>query len=798
MVTIEINGQQLQVRKGAMVIEAADEAGITIPRFCYHKKLSVAANCRMCLVEVEKVAKPLPACATPVTDGMKIFTKSAKAIEAQKSVMEFLLINHPLDCPICDQGGECDLQDLAMGYGKGVSRFSEKKRVVADKSIGSLITTEMTRCIHCTRCVRFGQEVAGIMELGATGRGEHTRIGTYVERAVDSEMSGNVIDLCPVGALTSKPYRYTGRPWENQQHESIAPHDCLGSNIYYEVRRNQVMRVLPRENEQLNEVWISDRDRFSYTAIYSDERVRQPMIKQGEQWETVPWETALTYAVEGLNAVREQKTAAQIGALISPSATLEEHYLLQKLLRGMGSNNIDHRLRQQDFNAQQQAPLFPGLGMALAELENLDAVLLLGSWVRKDQPIAAHRLRKAARKGAAVMVLNALDYDFNLPLAEHLVVAPAQMPLQLAGIAKALLVLSGKAAPEGAEALLENVSSSDDQVEIARQLANAEKSALLIGTQAMHQEEFSSLQALAGLIAELSDATLGFLPEGANSSGASLAGTLPHRGAAGAVLENAGKHTQQMLSEPLGAYLLFGVEPEFDCANPMQAQQAMEGADFVVSFSAYVTDNMKSYADVILPISLAAETGGSFVNAEGCWQSFQGVVEPQEETRPGWKILRVLGNLLQQDGFAYVSVDGVRNEVKTLCADQNYSGRLAWHCPSSLKSAGEGLQRIGHLPMYATDPQLRRAAALQQTSDAITAAAYLNMQTANTLGVHDTEMVTVEQDGMRSNLQVVFDEGVPDDCVFIPPAVEGSKTLGNAYGRISLQSVAVKKSEASR
>ncbi len=770
-----------------MVIEAADNAGITIPRFCYHKKLSVAASCRMCLVEVEKVAKPLPACATPVTDGMRVITYSQKAIDAQKSVMEFLLINHPLDCPICDQGGECELQDLAMGYGNDVSRFSEKKRVVPDRNIGPLIATGMTRCIHCTRCVRFGQEIAGVMELGATGRGEHMRIGTYVEQTVNSEMSGNVIDLCPVGALTSKPYRYTARPWENTRHAGVAPHDCLGSNIHYEVRRNHVMRVLPKENEALNEVWLSDRDRFSYTAVYHPQRAGRPMIKQGEEWKETEWETALHYAVEGLKAVAKAKSAEQIGALISPSATLEEHYLLQKLIRGLGSSHIDHRLQQLDFTHQEHAPLYPGLGVAIAGLEELDAVLLVGSWIRKDQPIAAHRLRKASRKGAVIMALNPLDYDFTFPLAENLVVPPSEMPQQLAAVAKALLTISGKPAPAGLERLLENVTTQDSHLQIARHLHSAGKGAVLLGAQAMSQPEFSQLQALAGVIADQAGVVVGFLPQGANAAGACLAGSLPHRTVGGEKTTAAGKPANTMMQEGMAAFLLYGVEPEFDCADAAKSISAVTEADFVVCFSAYLTDTMKSYADVILPIGLNAETSGTYVNAEGVWQSFQGAVKPMEEVRPGWKVLRVMGNLFELDGFAYLSSEEVRNEVESLVGSPKYNAALEWHCPDKLAAAPSGLQRIGYLPIYAVDPQVRRAQPLQQTKDAMLAAAYMNSTTAAQQKLSEAESVTVRQGEASSSLQVVIDEGVPDNCVFIPVAVDGSETLGCSFGAIELQ-----------
>ena len=787
MVSIEINGQQLQVPEGTMVIQAADDAGITIPRFCYHKKLSVAANCRMCLVEVEKVAKPLPACATPVSEGMRVFTRSPMALEAQKSVMEFLLINHPLDCPICDQGGECDLQDLAVGYGKDVSRFAENKRVVADKNIGPLIATEMTRCIHCTRCVRFGQEIAGIMELGATGRGENMRIGTYVERAVNSEMSGNVIDLCPVGALTSKPYRYTGRPWENTHMPSIAPHDCIGSNINLDVRRNRVMRVVPRENEALNETWISDRDRFSYTAIYSEERALRPQIKQGDEWKEVDWETALAYALEGLKTVRNQNGAEQLGSLASPSASLEEHYLLQKLMRGIGSNNIDHRLRQQDFSDQDIAPLYPALGQAISDLEELDAVLLVGSWVRKDQPIAAHRLRKAALRGADIMAVNALDYEFNFPLSENLVSAPAEMPVNLAAIIKALLSLSGKAAPEGLASLLANVTVQVSHQQIAQQLFDANKASILIGSQAMGQSELASLRALATVIADLAGAKLGYLSDGANTAGACLAGSLPHRGLAGEAISNPGKTAYSMIDEGLGAYVLLGIEPEYDCANPGKALAAMNSADFVVCLTAFVSDAMRDYADVILPTSVFAETAGTFVNAEGKWQSSRGVVQPLEDARPAWKVLRVLGNLFALEGFDYVSVDDVRSEIESAAGSLSTPANGEWRCPTKLSTGPNGLMRVGHLPLYAVDALVRRSEPLQATRDTIMAAAYINSKTASQQGLSANQVVRVAQAEYSNNLPVVIDEGVPDQCVFIPAGVKDSQTLGDAYGSVELQ-----------
>ena len=454
MVKIEIDGKPIHAPDGAMIIEVADEVGIPIPRFCYHKHLSIAANCRMCLVEVDKVKKPVPACATPVTEGMRVYTKSKVAVDAQRGTMEFLLINHPLDCPICDQGGECDLQELSIGYGSDVSRYNENKRVVRDKNLGSLISTDMTRCIHCTRCVRFGQEVAGLMELGATGRGEHMEIGTYVEHAMTSEVSGNVIDLCPVGALTSKPYRYTSRPWELTSFDSTAPHDCLGSNIQVQIRDGEVMRVLPRENNDVNLTWLSDRDRFSYQGLNSSDRLKTPMIKQDGEWCETDWETALQFTVSGLRSVMTRGGADGLGALISPSATTEEMYLLQKLMRGLGSAHIDHRLRQLDFSDQDLAPAFPSLGIPLQKLDDLGAALLIGSNIRKEQPVAAIRLRRAALKGGRMMFINPVNYDFNFPVHTRITVDPVQMEHELAGVAAAMLNVTGLTPPEGFQGLL--------------------------------------------------------------------------------------------------------------------------------------------------------------------------------------------------------------------------------------------------------------------------------------------------------------------------------------------------------
>jgi len=784
LLNIEINGISLQVKPGSMVIEAADEAGITIPRFCYHKKLSIAANCRMCLVEVEKAPKPLPACATPVTDGMKVFTKSKTAIEAQKSVMEFLLINHPLDCPICDQGGECDLQDIAIGFGKDASRYHENKRVVKDKYIGPLISTDMTRCIHCTRCVRFGQEIAGIMEMGAPGRGEHTEISTYMERAIGSEMSGNVIDLCPVGALTSKPYRYTGRPWENTSFDSIAPHDCAGSNVHVEVRRDKVMRIIPRENESINEIWLSDRDRFSYTALNSEDRLQQPMIKQGNDWKTVDWETALEYATEGLQRVIQTSGASQIGALASPISTTEELFLLQKLVRGLGSNNIDHRLQQTDFEGQDNAPVFPYLGQSIAQLENIDAGLLIGSYTRKDQPILNHRLRKAAKKGGRISAINSVEYEFNYDLSANIVVHPLDIVSELAGVIKALADVTGKSVPAAIANVVNAASVTEAHKTIAADLNKADTATVLIGLHAIANPQFSAIRHLSNAIAELSGATLGYLSAGSNSAGAWLAGAVPHRGPAAQKVD-AGKNVLQMVSEDMNAFILLNVEPELDCANSAEALGAVKNADFVISLTPFVSNAMREYADVLLPVTPFTETSGTYVNAAGVWQSFNGSVKPLGEARPGWKVLRVMGNFLKQAGFDYLTSEEIRDELDALTGSLQSDSRSEI-APVVVDSNKADLTRIGHTAMYSTDNIVRRAVALQETDDALSNMIVVNSTTAEKLGITGNDSVVVIQSNHRVTLPLYIEDAVPDDCAFIPTGVTSCVELGESYGSVEV------------
>jgi NADH-quinone oxidoreductase subunit G len=782
LVTIEINGQPLQAEKGAMVIEVADEAGIDIPRFCYHKKLSVAANCRMCLVEVEKAPKPLPACATPVMDGMKVFTRSPLALQAQKSVMEFLLINHPLDCPICDQGGECELQDVAMGYGKGVSRFVERKRVVPDKNIGPLIATDMTRCIHCTRCVRFGEEIGGMPELGATGRGEHMQIGTFIERALDSEMSGNVIDLCPVGALTSKPFRFRARAWEMQQRDGVAGHDAVGSNIHVHVRQNRVMRVVPRENDSINEVWISDRDRFSYEGLYHDDRLLEPMVKRDGEWQAVDWETALASAVEGLNGVRSRAGPGQIGGLFSASATVEELYLGQKLLRGVGSANVDHRLRESDFRDQDEAPSFPWLGLTIAAVERLEAVLLVGAYPRKEHPIINHRLRKAALAGADIMVLGPATQGHNYRIAESLETGPLQMQDALAGIAAALA--SGGA---GASAL-SGLVAGEAEKRIADRLRGAERVAVLVGPLVSAHPDGSRLKALAAYVAEASGGSYGVLSDGANAAGAWLTGVLPHRGPGGKSAPAEGLPAGEMLAANLSAYLTLGIEPELDCADGARALAALSAAECVVSLTAYRTDAMLDYADVLLPVAPFAETSGTYVNMEGTWQSMAGAVTPPGEARPAWKVLRVLGNLFDLEDFDYQDSAEVLREARDRIANVAPStpGQSSIKAADARKDDGS-IFRIGSVPMYATDPLVRRAPALQRTADGGFRGVRINSGLAGRLGVRDGEEAVVQQNGTRKTFAVVVDDTVPDGCAGLAAGVAETAGLGPSFGPMNIE-----------
>ena len=703
MVEIELDGKKVEVPEGSMVMHAAEKAGTYIPHFCYHKKLSIAANCRMCLVDVEKAPKAMPACATPVAQGMVVHTKTDKAIKAQQSVMEFLLINHPLDCPICDQGGECQLQDLAVGYGGSSSHYEEEKRVVFHKNVGPLISMEeMSRCIHCTRCVRFGEEIAGDMELGMSNRGEHAEIETFLGETVDSELSGNMIDICPVGALTSKPFRYNARTWELSRRKSVSPHDSTGANLIVQVKNNRVMRVVPLENEAVNECWIADRDRFSYEALNSGDRLTAPMIKQDGQWLTVDWTTALEYVANGLKQIKANHGADSLGLLASPHSTVEELSLAATLMRGLGSDNIDHRLRHADFTAHTGARY---LGMPIAALSTLKHALVVGSRLRKDHPLFAQRIRQAARRGAKVDVIGS-DREFHggndwaLPVRHFLNASADQWGALLANVAVAV------AAEKGVQAPVTGTADAAAKA-IATNLCAGTDAAILLGNAAAHHVDASALLSLANWIASHTGCKVGYLTEAANTVGAQLVKAQPQTG---------GQNAAQMLSGSCKAVVLLGCEPAADSAAGAAAVAALQQADMVVSLNAFKTN--LDVADVLLPISPFTETSGTFVNAAGLAQSFHAVVKPLGETRPAWKVLRVLCNLMGIPGTDFETSQDVL-AATGLTVGQVSEAQLSNACDAPIEFKAIALDAAPSVAgIYQLDGLVRRAPALQHTVDA--------------------------------------------------------------------------------
>lgn len=782
MATIEIDGKTLEADNGKMIIEVADEAGIFIPRFCYHKKLSVAANCRMCLVEVENNRKPVPACATPITNGMKVFTNSEEAIRSQKAVMEFLLINHPLDCPICDQGGECELQDVSMGFGEDVSNYEESKRAVTDDDLGTLIATEMTRCIHCTRCVRFGDEVAGLRELGATGRGENVHIGTYVKHSMQSEVSANIIDLCPVGALTSKPYRFTARAWELSQHDGVAPHDCLGSNIYLHVRRNQLMRVVPKDNESINETWISDRDRFSYLGMNAATRAGHPMIKRDGLWETVDWETALTFAADGISRIIKQHGPEQMAAFTSASSTLEEMYLLQKFMRELGVNNLDHRLQQTDFRDQAHQSTMPTNTMSYQALETQETIVLIGCNIDREVPLAGIRARKAFRNGAQLFAINPVDYAYRFDLAGKVIVTPTDMVFQLAKLVYTL-AKKPEQLPSEVQALLIGIKSDETMIAMANALTN-KKAALVTGAICENHPEASVIRTLIHTIHQLSGADILRLTTGSNTAGAWLAGMIPHRGDVGRPVENPGLDVQAALDAKLKGYFLMGVEPGYDFANPYRTCQSLLAAEFVVALSAFQSEQLQDYANVILPIAPFAETSGTYVNVDKTWQSVKGAIAPHEEARPAWKVLRVLANLLQCPGFEYTSTEAVHRELQArydLAQEQSYHP----YYPAALSAHQHALVRVGEWPLYRADAIVRQSQDLQACASAESACIRIHPMTADKLQLN--EIATVSQGDIEITLPLKLDERIAQDVVWVANALPETVDLGHAFAAITIK-----------
>ena len=793
MVNIVIDGKELTAEPGTMIIEAADNAGINIPRFCYHKKLSIAANCRMCLVEVDKARKPMPACATPITEGMTIFTQSKAAIESQRAVMEFLLINHPLDCPICDQGGECELQDVSMEYGSDVSVYTEGKRSVINPEIGALVATEMTRCIHCTRCVRFGQEIAGIAELGAVGRGEHMEITTYVQKSLTSELSGNIIDLCPVGALTSKPFRFQARTWEMQQYSSVSPHDVLGTNLYINTYEGKVLRVLPRENEAINEVWITDRDRFSYEALNVNSRATQPMVKVDGKWQLVDWDYALNYTLSALQKLVAAYGVEQVGALISPSATLEEMYLLQKLVRGFGGNNIDHRLNEIDYTDQEYLPRMPQLGISIQEVEQLTAVLLVGSNIRKEQPLLAHRLNKAYKDNEAkIYAINPVDSDFIFQLAGNTITDTQGMLYELAVLAK-VAIEQGNLDTE-LEALLSQVQIHQNARDCYDALKNNNHSVIWLGAYAYMHPQASLLRSLARFIADSTQSTWGLLPEGGNAAAGWIAGAIPHRSAGGSVLTEVGYSTSTMLRKQLKGYFLAGIEPELDCNETFIARQAMENAELVISFTSFLTQSIQDNAHIILPIAAFSESAGTYINTQGDWQTVKGVTSPSGEARPLWKILRVLGTLLELKGFNYDSLAEVTHEIKQLVEKLPKQDDLPvfincnWAKPS--KSQMNRYTLVKAKGIYSVDMLVRNALSLQDTPEAKSQkVAVIHPQLAESLELVEGQKIKVIHEDREVILDVVINKKSVKNCVIVGGGILETMSLGACYSEIKIERV---------
>ncbi|MCH9644158.1 MAG: NADH-quinone oxidoreductase subunit NuoG [Gammaproteobacteria bacterium] len=782
MIEIEIDGMKVSAEDGEMIIEAADRAQIYIPRFCYHKKLSIAANCRMCLVEVEGSRKPLPACATPVTPDMKVFTTSKVALESQRIVMEFLLINHPLDCPICDQGGQCELQDLAMGYGNAHSHYDEPKRSVYSEDIGPLIETELTRCIVCTRCVRFGEEVAGLRELGVLKRGEKAEIGTYVKHFLKSELSGNIIDICPVGALTDKPSRYQARAWEVQEHKSVSPHDCVGSNLYVHSRGKalvpdrQVYCVVPRENDGINETWISDRDRFGYEGLHSEERALHPRVKRGERWQNIDWRQALLEIADKTLTIVHEQSADEVCVLASPNSSTETFYLLQKMLRGLGSHHIDHRLRESDFSDQEHTPEFPDLGMTIAELEQQQAILLVGSNIRLEQPLLSNRLNNAAQNDAVIMALNLVDYDFVYPV-QHKVIAH-DIIQSLAQLADAI---------EGKAIANEQITA------MAEQLKSNDRAVILLGAYAMQHPEAALIRHWVRYIAQKTAAKIGCATDGANSSGAWLAGAVPHRGVAGAVIENPGLDAKALLTgKPKRIYFLVNFEPELDTAYSEAALKTLSEAGMVVCLTPFVTKTMQTYADFILPIAPFTETDGCFVNIEGSWQHFHAVTPPKGDAKPAWKLVRALANFMQLGDFDYKSIHEIYHELRDLVGRMSAHTGLEVNRPSNSSSENNGLKnnslvRLGEWPIYRNDNLVRRASALQKVWGDEIAVISINQKCATDLQLKQGETVTAIQGDSRVSLPLQIDNRLADDVVLLPSGLAQTAGFGYNYASISLE-----------
>ncbi len=786
MIDIQINGQTYQVLEGASIIEAADEHGIYIPRFCYHKKLSVAANCRMCLVEVANMKKPMPACSTPVSPDMVIFTQSEKALEAQRSVMEFLLINHPLDCPVCDQGGACELQDLSIGFGCSESDFGGDKRAVDKLELGPLLQTYMTRCIQCTRCIRFSRELGGLSELGMIDRGGGEKVSTYVERDLQSELSGNMIDVCPVGALTAKPSRFAGRSWEYVEHEGVAAHDCLGSNMYWHssqhdnVETREVMRVVPKENESINECWISDRDRFSFEGLTHESRLLSPMVKHNGTWKEASWEAALSECADKLGSLIDSNGGDCLGVLAGPQTTMEEGFLLQKLTRALGSKHIDSRLREQDFSDQACRLPSPRLGCQIADLDSLDTLFFFGCDVRTQHPVLTTRINPSIEEGLSVCAMNPMDYAYTFPLTEQVVAGPSALLQQLA----ALVALVAK--EKGESAVISAEKPSAQTQAIAKRLLNSEKIALLMGEHALASTHASAFRSLLSQLATLVGASFGELPYGANTVGLQYVGCVPHRQADGMALAEPGLDIVGMMEQPRRAYVLCQLEPESDVLQAAKTLKTLDEAALVICLTAFESDAMRQYADIMLPVAPPSETSGQFMNIEGSIQSFQAVTVPHGDARPAWKVLRVLANFLKLDHFEYRSLEAVRNDLSVVCESEDSVCELP--ILKTLPSLKENeLIRLAPWPMVRSDALVRRASSLQKTLRAEQVSALVNAAVASTHGLSDGSQVKARQGDSEIEITLRVDDRIPDQCVMIPSGLSISAGFGSAEQAVTLE-----------
>ncbi len=783
MVNIEIDGRPMQARKNSMIIEATDKAGISIPRFCYHSKLSIAANCRMCLVDVEKAPKPLPACATPVMEGMKIYTQSRRAVDAQHGVMEFLLINHPLDCPICDQGGECELQDLAVGYGRSVSRFSERKRVVKDHDIGPLVQTDLTRCIQCTRCVRFLDEIAGTQELGMFGRGDRSEIGTSLAHGVDSELSGNVIDLCPVGALTNKPFRFSARAWELMARPSIAVHDGVGSHLWYHTRRGKVLRAVPRDSESTNETWLSDRDRYSHFGLDAEDRILEPMIKSNGQWQKVSWDEGIRAVAKTLRRSATANGGANLGVLMSASASTEEHFLARRLAHGLDCRNVDFRLREQDFSDDGAGGRSAGFQTPMAAIDAARTILLLGSNIRQEAPILGQRVRQAWRKGAKIAALNPVDWNFHFGLAEKLIAAPQHMVPELAKLALAVAAATGKEIPANLVAAVAGQQVGSEHAAIAGMLKADGPAMLILGQAAMAHEQAAWLRQLAFWIASATGANLNVVRFGGNSTGAAMV--------AGASEQSGGLDTRAMLESPCKTYLLWDIEPTYDLANPALAMQTLSAAENVIAVSVFASESLLAVADVILPLAPLAESEGLFYTLDGQAYVAETAADLAGHARPGWKILRRLGEKLELEGFTQVDIAALRAEMLAALGSQTGASAelklAARGFELAAPRAGAGFHRVGDVAMYGVDALCRRSKYLQQTVHAETAFVGLNPADAGRKGLADGHQVKVSQGSATVTLPVRICAELPAGAVWVKSATEASVGLGDSFGPISVE-----------